>query len=153
MKNVLTLLTILFCGSLVAINPISNPALLDEFKSSSDAIDFELAQLQDINDIVIDNNYDFNALSATHADAIATTNLSNKAAAGIFDGHPDNPLGIPGFWWGFCLGWVGALIIYLTMDEGSDRKEQVKNAIYGCIASVLIWGLVWFGLIAAAAST
>jgi len=41
------------------------------------------------------------------------------------------------------------LVIYLTMDEGSARKEQVMNALWGCVISQAIWLVVWFGLVVA----
>lgn len=150
MKNILTVFAILFCGALFAINPTpTNADLLDKF--NSDNIDTELTDLQQINQLVIEKDLNFNELSATHADMVAESNLSNKAS-GIFDGHPDNPLGIPGFWWGFCLGWVGMLIMYLTMDEGAARKEQVKNALYGCIIFSVLWIVLWFAVFTAAAT-
>jgi len=150
MKNILSLVLLLTCTSLLAINPTTNPELLNKFNSGSDNIDTELNQLNEMNNLVVDNQYDFDALNSNHSEMVAATKLSNKAAAGIFEGHPDNPAGIPGFWWGFCLGWVGMLIMYLTMDEGSARKEQVKNALYGCIIMTLLWTVLWFGLIVSA---
>ncbi len=152
MKNVLSLLLFFVCGSLLAINPTTNSELADKFNSGSENIDTELRDLQNMNNLVIENDYDFNGLNANHAEMVTESKLSSKAAAGLFEGHPDNPLGVPGFWWGFCLGWVGMLIMYLTMDEGTARKEQVKNALYGCIISVVFWTVIWFGLIAAAST-
>ncbi|HMR88799.1 MAG TPA: hypothetical protein PKD51_11635 [Saprospiraceae bacterium] len=64
----------------------------------------------------------------------------------------DVPLGIPGFWWGFFLGIVGMAIVYFTMDEGSDRKKQVMNALWGCIAFSLLWVLLIFVVFASAAT-
>jgi len=149
MKNILSLVLLLICTSLVAINPTTNPTLVDKFNAGSDNIDTELNQLNEMNNLVIDNQYDFDALNANHAEMVTASKLSSNAAASIFEGHPDNPIGIPGFWWGFCLGWVGLLIVYLTMDEGSARKEQVKNALWGCIISALLGVVIYFGLIIA----
>lgn len=49
------------------------------------------------------------------------------------------PLGIPSFIWGFCLGWVGILIVYLV----SEDKEETKKALYGCIVGSLV-GVVFY---------
>lgn len=154
MKFTLTLLSLMLCTAMFAIkpNPTTGGELLDEFKSGSDAISQELGELNNINNLVIENEYDYEALNANHAALVAENKLSSRAAAGIFEGHPDNPLGIPGFWWGFCLGWVGMLIMYLTMDEGSARKEQVKNALYGCIIMTVLWTVLWFVAFATAAT-
>jgi len=145
MKQILSLLFLFAATSLVAVTPNSNSKLLDQFTSASDAIDTELTQIHQLNELVIENHYDFDALQASHPALVANAHLSNKAAASIFEGHPDNPLGIPAFWWGFCCSIIGILLVYLTMDEGSERKEQVKNAIYGCAigaALALILNLV-----------
>jgi len=141
MKNFLFLLVLLLSTSLSAINP-STDSMSDRFETSSDEIDTELSQLHEMNQLVLDNGYNFETLNANHTTLVTTSKLSSSARAGIFDGHPDNPAGIPGFWWGFCC-WIGGMIVvYLTMDEGSGRKEQVTNALYGCIATTVLWTVV-----------
>jgi hypothetical protein len=44
------------------------------------------------------------------------------------------------------------LVVYLTMDEGADRKREVKSALYGCIAGTLIGYLIYALIIAATVS-
>lgn len=146
-------LTFLFCllisSSLLAIKPTTNPSkLAKQFENSSEQINNQLNDLNELNNIVIANDVNFEELSVTHSDLVAETNLS-AASEGIMENHPDTPLGIPGFWWGFVLGWLGMLVIYLTMDEGSGRKEQVMNALWGCIISTLFWTALWVLVIAA----
>ncbi|MBK8502177.1 MAG: hypothetical protein IPL46_08200 [Saprospiraceae bacterium] len=58
-------------------------------------------------------------------------------------GADDLPLGIPGFWWGFCLSWVGILLVYLLMEESADRKEQVKKAVIGALVGIGVWIVFW----------
>ncbi len=45
------------------------------------------------------------------------------------------PLGIPGFFWGFCTGPAGALVIYLTNTEKSEKE----GALVGCILSSALY--------------
>jgi hypothetical protein len=69
----------------------------------------------------------------------------NSIAAVLADG--ELPANIPPFWWGFCLGWVGLLVVYLITD---NDKPQVKKAFTGCLIStgiavvfyVLLYGLI-----------
>lgn len=42
------------------------------------------------------------------------------------------PLGIPAFWWGCVLGWVGLLVVYVLTDKD---KDQTKKALTGCLIS------------------
>ena len=58
-------------------------------------------------------------------------------------GADDLPLGIPGFWWGFCLSWVGILLVYLLMEDSADRKEQVKKAVIGALVGIGVWIVFW----------
>ncbi len=62
----------------------------------------------------------------------------------------DEPaLGIPSFIWGFVLGWVGILIVYLVTED----NEETKKALWGCVASTLLWVGCYFLFFAAAATT
>jgi len=44
----------------------------------------------------------------------------------------DSLMGIPAFWWGCVLGWVGLLLVYVLTDQD---KEQTKKAFTGCLIS------------------
>jgi len=143
------LFTANFAFAINTINPVEKfPAL---FEKSAESIDAELSGLHELNDLVIAKNYSFDQLKANHPEKVAAINLSAEEE-GILDSHPDSPLGIGGFWWGFVLGWVGMLIVYLSMDEGEGRKEQVKNALYGCLISAVFWTVLWVVVFAAAST-
>ncbi len=66
-----------------------------------------------------------------------------KGALVAVAGADDLPLGIPGFWWGFCLGLVGILLVYILMEDSPERKEQTKKAVIGALIWVGIWLLLW----------
>ena len=128
MKNLVFLFVLLLSTSLFAINPSTSSSMLDHFQDSSDAIDTELSQLHEMNQLVLDNGYSYEALNANHPTLVSSSNLSSNAKAGIFDGHPDNPAGIPGFWWGFCCGLIGMAVVYLcllyTSPSPRDRQKS-----------------------------
>ena len=81
--------------------------------------------------------------------------LETNAIASVMAATGEMPANIPPFWWGFCLGWVGLLLVYILTD---NDRDQVKKAFTGCLIStgiivlfyVILWGLVlgnvaWLG--------
>ncbi len=109
-------------------------------------IEQQLSQLDQIEKIILQEGLTYQELAVKYPELVAKTNVASENEEGIFSGDRDAPLGIPGFWWGFCLGWVGLLIVYLTMDEGASRKEQVKNALWGCVISTVVGFIFYIGL-------
>ena len=63
--------------------------------------------------------------------------ISNEAKSGIGGDDPLRPAGFPAFWWGFCLGVWGILIVYLITDN--DKAALNKN-VRGCITAMLVYG-------------
>lgn len=51
------------------------------------------------------------------------------------------PLGIPSFLWGCVFGVVGMVIVLIMTDKD---KDELKKALYGCIVSYLIVGVLYF---------
>jgi hypothetical protein len=155
MNKLFTLLLLMtFSFASMAINPVKDtnptkPSTKEAIETGKQAIDNELEALMAIEKVVREEKIDYTELQTKHAELAKSATLSPAVDDGILDGSPDSPLGIPGFWWGFCLGWVGLVIIYVSMDEGADRKEQVKNGLYGCVAWVVIWSVMWFAVFAA----
>jgi hypothetical protein len=143
MKRILLFVLLIFGVSLFATN--SNPS---KMKANKAVIEQQLADLDKIEKIIAEEGLTYSELATKYPQLVSNVNLSPASSEdGIFEGASGTPLGIPGFWWGFCLGWVGMLIVYLTMDEGSTRKEQVMNALWGCIiAYVLFFGIYVFAL-------
>ena len=54
----------------------------------------------------------------------------------LFNAGPDSLFGIPPFWWGFVLSWVGILVVYFLTDKSN---EYTKEALIGCVVSALLW--------------
>ncbi len=125
-------------SSLFAVDTDDKKSISSMFEEGQETIDIELSQLNEINDILLNKSMSFDVLKENHSALVGEANLSPAISDGIFDNHPDSPLGVPAFWWGFCLGLIGMLVVYISMDEGSDRKDQVQNALYGCLISGLI---------------
>ena len=145
--------------------------LANKFTQKQTEINDQMFKIQEIDRILKDENLTYQQLAEKYPDLVNSTNLAPTVDDGIFDKAADSPLGIPGFWWGFCLagaglfipgiwwgfslGIAGILIVYLSMDEGEERKEQVKNALIGClvasgigiIITLLILGVLFAGTV------
>lgn len=145
MKNVLnTILLLGLLNNLLFSQNVINPLL--QIDGAKKEIQLELNQIN-LLDEFIGNEYDLNRVVLEQPEILKNAGLSSEME---FDAAGSNgaPLGIPGFLWGFCLGLIGILIVYLATSEGSDRKKHVNQALYGCLAwSALYLILVLSGAI------
>ncbi len=143
MKKIFLLTFILgLCLNVFAITP-------ETITAKKANIEQQLSSLDAIEKIVAEEGLTYDQLAVKYPELVASANVASENEEGLLSGDRDAPLGVPGFWWGFCLGWVGLLVVYLSMDEGSSRKEQVKNALWGCIISSVVGAVLYFGAWAA----
>lgn len=69
---------------------------------------------------IIDQEYLFESLS-----------IQNLASMPMIE----DPLGIPGFWWGCIMGPLGILMAYVLSD---NDKYQARQALTGCIVNGVV---------------
>lgn len=89
-------------------------------------------------------------VSSHHTDWYAVKNQANfllrsfvAEDINLFNKGPESLMGIPPFWWGFVLNWVGVLLVYFITDQ---NKEYATEALYGCIAGSLLYVGLSFAL-------
>lgn len=100
------------------------------------------AQLASIENILDENALTYTEFIAKYPEKAENVSLGESEVINSLMAS-DAPLGINGFFWGFCLGLLGILIVFLvTMDDPSQNK-YLKNALWGCIASGLLYILLW----------
>lgn len=145
LSTTILLLSFSFIFAATTVDPVTEPGVL--FEENSNSIDDEMNELNDLNKMIIEKNYTYDELLQNHPEKVNDLNLSADEE-GLLDSATDSPLGIGGFWWGFVLGIIGILIVYLSMDEGEDRKEQVKNALIGCLIFAALWTVLWVAVFA-----
>lgn len=58
----------------------------------------------------------------------------------ISAGEPEKALGIPSFCWGGCCGIAGLAIVYFV----TENKDETVKALWGCIATTVIYVAVYF---------
>jgi hypothetical protein len=63
--------------------------------------------------------------------------INNEVKSSIGGDDPMKPAGFPAFWWGFCLGIWGILIVYLITD---NDKAALNKTVKGCITAVVVYG-------------
>lgn len=108
--------------------------ILDE-----EALNQELEELNALDNYVSTHEgTTYDDLVTSGSDLIA--NISGVAAPMGMAGQ-DDPLGIPAFWWGCLLGWVGILVVYLVAEY--DKSAQAKKALWGCLVSTGVWAVFY----------
>lgn len=103
------------------------------FELNEAALSAAMLQLDELENYLAQNE------GTTYADlALAGSdlidNVSPSTAPMGMSANNDDLLGIPAFFWGCVLGWVGLLLVYILTD---NDKEQVKKALTGCLVSTV----------------
>jgi hypothetical protein len=144
MKTLITSFLSMFL--IVGLMATNNPTLPKSGLQKSKAeIEQSMQSLDLLDSYITDEKVSFADLKANHGTVVSETNLkSSSEEDNLFKATDDAPLGIPGILWGLVLGLLGVLIVYLVMDDGSDRKQEVRGAFIGCLIGVLLFGGYWF---------
>ncbi len=108
------------------------------FQYDKNAVNKEMSQLNKVESYVNANNgVTLNQLKAENNEVVKNVNFNTKASE--FSSLADGPAGIPSFIWGFCLTWVGILIVYLVTED----SDETKKALIGCLVSAAVYILFW----------
>ena len=149
-KIAFTLFTVLFSASIlfaVKPAPIGDPVKKSTvLQDDLNAFDQELEGLQSLEKLVSEKDLTAEQLKEANNGLIDFLDENASVENSILSmAAPDDerPLGIGGFLWGFCLGWVGILIVYLAIDDPELKKKEGRNAIIGCLVSGLIVGILY----------
>jgi hypothetical protein len=142
MKKIFATLTTvaLFAGALLASSANTTPA--NPFQDDLSRLDREFDGLNQLEQVVNDRNATYTELAAENNPLLNNvTNERDIAASLLGTAAPDGDrlLGIPGFLWGFCLGILGIILVYVAIDDPAAKKREGRQAIIGCA----IWTVVW----------
>jgi hypothetical protein len=128
MKKILSLISILALSFTVAT--AAEPINFD-----AQNIDSEFEQLNKIEKFVINNEgTTLDNLKSQNSELLSDINIEADAASVV--ASSDLPAGIPAFWWGCVLSWVGLILVYVLTDKDS---AQTKKALMGCLLGAGIW--------------
>ena len=148
MKHILSLIFMvgLFSTTLIAENAKSVADSPDQIsqvlKADKSAINQEFQSLDALEQRIKTENLTYADLDQQTVESLSLKSDVSGSLLAVA-GADDLPLGIPGFWWGFCLSWVGILLVYLLMEDSPDRKEQVKKAVIGALVGIGVWIVFW----------
>lgn len=122
---------------------------LSELSLDEVALNQAMSELTVLDNFVSQNqNVTYSDLQASGSNLIE--NISSDSAP-LGASSSDDLIGIPAFWWGCVLGWVGLLLVYLLTD---NDKAEVKKALKGCVVGTLVGvGLYVLIFVAFASST
>jgi hypothetical protein len=120
-------------------------AKTEDFNYDSKKVNAEFSQLNKAEEMVSTNS------NVTVEEVQAATNVDLDTAT-VSAPAGELPAGIPAFWWGFCLGWIGLIVVYVVTD---NDKDEVKKALKGCVISAVVGVVVYvvFFVLAAASTT
>jgi len=107
------------------------------FARTADLFSYDKAQVQKalVNADALDHYVSQAMVSLDKIDLADPITANFVAESNNFMMDDDRALGIPGFVWGFCLGGIGILVVYLVTED----KEETKKALYGCLTAGLIY--------------
>jgi hypothetical protein len=128
MKKIFALITILALSFTMAI--AAEPINFD-----AQNIDAEFEQLNKIEKFVQNNEgTTLDNLKSQNSELL--TDISIEADSASVVASSDLPAGIPAFWWGCVLSWVGLILVYVLTDKDS---AQTKKALMGCLVGAGVW--------------
>ena len=138
MKKLLSILSVLCLAItfVTAAEPQPEAFILNE-----EEIAAEFDQLNKIEKFVQESDVTLEELQAQNADLVSGIELSSNSAGVL--ATMEAPLGIPAFWWGCVLSWVGLLLVYVLTDQD---KAETKQALIGCLVNAGVIILLNVGL-------
>lgn len=120
---------LLFSFFLISIVAIATDS--DEFSFNSQLLKEEFSELSSLESLILTNGYP--GLSELGDEQLLKSGYLSSSPS--FPGNGEDPLGIPGFWWGCVLGPVGIIAAYILSD---NDKEQARKALNGCIVATVV---------------
>lgn len=123
------ILTIFFSVCLFVCSFAKEPLQKEDFTS-------EFKKLNQLESIIMANpNLTVDSIIKEQPQLLKDLGINSETKSNIGDDDPMKPAGFPAFWWGFCLGIWGILIVYLITD---NDKAALNKTVKGCITATAI---------------
>ena len=150
MKKLFTLAMLAFLGgTLWAAAPGS--ATGNPFQDDLNCLDHAFAGMSELEQLVEARNVSYTTLASENNSLLNHVTSDKDIASALLGAAApsgDRLLGIPGFCWGFCFGWIGIILVYVAVD-GEAQKSEGRQAILGCVIGTVLSVVLWFGFFAA----
>jgi hypothetical protein len=151
MKRFTLMLTAMLLGFVTLSANTVNPPASAMFQDNLSRFDQSFDQLNQLEQTVEQTGQTYSQLAADNNALLENVAYNNDISNALLGsaGDGDRLLGIPGFFWGFCLGILGIILVYVAIDDAGAKKREVKQAIIGCAIWSVLWVVLYFGLWAA----
>lgn len=118
---------LLFVGSSLLMNAADS----QDFSYDRTAVDADFSGLEKLETFI--QQHPETTLEELRVEKNPLVQDMDMSSGGIMSslGYGDPPLGIPSFFWGCLLGWVGMLIVYLITED----TDETKKALWGCVTA------------------
>jgi hypothetical protein len=141
------LLTLVFCALLGGVVWAASPGntQANPFQDDLSRLDNEFAGISQLEQLVEERNATYSELAAENNVLLQNVNSDTDIAASLLNAMaPDDErlLNIPGFWWGFCLGILGVILVYVAID-GETKQREGKKAMVGCLIRSALYGFLY----------
>lgn len=103
----------------------------DDFKYDRAAIEADFAGLNELEQLVESKNFLSLSEINNQESLLESLSIRNLASMPVIE----DPMGIPGFWWGCILGPIGIAIAYVLSD---NDQYQARQALTGCIVNTVV---------------
>lgn len=104
------------------------------FTLDQDALDVALSELIELDNFLAQNEGVLYADMEAEGNVLISDISDISAPLGMAPAS-DDLLGIPAFWWGCVLGWIGLLLVYILTDQ---NKEETRSAFNGCLVGTAV---------------
>jgi hypothetical protein len=145
-KLLLTLLT----GLAMSFAYANNTPVQDVFSDDLTRMEQNFSDLTAVEQVASEQGLTYAELVAANSALASTVKAENDLGASLLGANaPDERLlGIPGFWWGFCTGLIGVVLMYVAIEDPVAKKREGKQALIGCIVFTVLWTVLYFLVIA-----
>ncbi len=103
-------------------------------------------QLGEIESLISEHGLTYDEFIAKYPEHAEAVSLSKADVINSMYAS-DSPLGLPAFLWGFCLGWVGILIVWLVSKDSRNSSAHVRSAVWGCVTAGALYLVVYLALL------
>jgi hypothetical protein len=144
-----TLLTLVAAIAMTFVYANTTPTQ-DLFADDLTSMEQQFTDLSAVEQVANEQGITYAELVAANNALASSLKAENDLSASLLGANaPDERvLGIPGFWWGFCTGLIGVVLMYVAIEDPAAKKREGKQALIGCIVFTVLWTVLYFALIA-----
>jgi amino acid transporter len=147
-----------FAGITVTFALANTTPVQNVFNDDLARMEQNFSDLTAVEQVVTNQSLTYAELVAANSALTTSLKAENDLGTSLLGANaPDERLlDIPGFWWGFCAGLIGVVLMYVAIEDPVAKQREGKQALIGCLVAnvscVLLYALyvVFVGLLVTA---